>query len=587
VSHSRTLPLKFISCFIVFVFLIIGVSLDSFLIQGFNPSDDGVILAQAYRLIHGEVAHSDFISIRPFLSSVLHSIHFFSPLPLFYSAKLFVIIQFLVISILWSFLLTKQVEENFKITWTGSILFWLITLLTFILNINTLLLFPWTTIDGVFLGTIGVFLVYLGNAFDKLKIKPWALSIGLTFLSLASLTKQSFLFFSAVSFGIIIITLWATNKKKSVPFLLLAFSLPFGAYLIYLMIHQNAGLFIIQLTGRSELYETGLLPYWKNFKNSNFLVVYLITCFLLFDFKFGILAKIQSKTLEQRIILAFNSIFLLIATATSFSFFKASSDYSKTPYELFFILTFGLLFNSPFLTTKPNHYFLYILCLVLAWSSSISVGVNSPLFAMGLLFGCILVLFLNSTITKKSTNIFQSFKTTSILIILLIVGALLMVWRQADKNKNYRDKPNIDLTKNLGILFSTMEGIYTSENTFDYFSDFKYQYKKHVGPNDYIVTIPNSAFIYPAISQRNPFPIDWLQKPEYHGSEQQLSQSIQIAIKSKPIVFFIDKYDSKRIAFTKSKMNYNTSDYSYMPLILKNTIPLESDSKYFNIYRSN
>ena len=50
--------------------------------EGFNPSDDGVILAQSYRLLQGQIPHLDFISIRPIGSAVFHSIHFISPLPL-------------------------------------------------------------------------------------------------------------------------------------------------------------------------------------------------------------------------------------------------------------------------------------------------------------------------------------------------------------------------------------------------------------------------------------------------------------------------------------------------------------------------
>ena len=54
--------------------------------EGFNPSDDGVILAQSYRLLQGQIPHLDFISIRPVGSAVLHSLHFISPLPLEVSA---------------------------------------------------------------------------------------------------------------------------------------------------------------------------------------------------------------------------------------------------------------------------------------------------------------------------------------------------------------------------------------------------------------------------------------------------------------------------------------------------------------------
>lgn len=39
---------------------------------GFNPTDDGFVLAMSRRLLEGEVPHRDFISIRPVASAVFH-----------------------------------------------------------------------------------------------------------------------------------------------------------------------------------------------------------------------------------------------------------------------------------------------------------------------------------------------------------------------------------------------------------------------------------------------------------------------------------------------------------------------------------
>src|SRR5918912_610006 len=54
-----------------------GVSLVAHLLfssLGFNPTDDGFILAYSRRLLDGQVPHRDFISIRPVGSSYLHLI---------------------------------------------------------------------------------------------------------------------------------------------------------------------------------------------------------------------------------------------------------------------------------------------------------------------------------------------------------------------------------------------------------------------------------------------------------------------------------------------------------------------------------
>jgi len=47
--------------------------------EGFNPTDEGVVLAQSWRIINGETPHQDFISIRPAASGYLHAINYYYP----------------------------------------------------------------------------------------------------------------------------------------------------------------------------------------------------------------------------------------------------------------------------------------------------------------------------------------------------------------------------------------------------------------------------------------------------------------------------------------------------------------------------
>jgi hypothetical protein len=50
---------------------------------GFNPTDEGFVLAGSYRILHGQVPHLDFISPRPAGSLVIHVLDFaLFPLPL-------------------------------------------------------------------------------------------------------------------------------------------------------------------------------------------------------------------------------------------------------------------------------------------------------------------------------------------------------------------------------------------------------------------------------------------------------------------------------------------------------------------------
>jgi hypothetical protein len=55
---------------------------------GFNPTDDGYVLAQASRVLSGQVPHRDIASPRPLGSALLHVSTCFLPLPLFEATRL-------------------------------------------------------------------------------------------------------------------------------------------------------------------------------------------------------------------------------------------------------------------------------------------------------------------------------------------------------------------------------------------------------------------------------------------------------------------------------------------------------------------
>src|SRR6266498_2935031 len=50
---------------------------------GFHPTDQGFVLGQSWRLLHGEIPHRDLISARPLGSAALHVVDFLLPGPLF------------------------------------------------------------------------------------------------------------------------------------------------------------------------------------------------------------------------------------------------------------------------------------------------------------------------------------------------------------------------------------------------------------------------------------------------------------------------------------------------------------------------
>ncbi|HAN78075.1 MAG TPA: hypothetical protein DCQ31_10025, partial [Bacteroidales bacterium] len=117
--------------------------------EGFNPSDEGVILAQSFRIYNGELPHKDFISTKPVVSSYLHTIHFFSGLPLVISSRYFVLLQIFIISAFWFWtVFFSFVYSGRTVTYNSAFLLFVFLVLCFA-NVNNFFLFPWTTIDAL------------------------------------------------------------------------------------------------------------------------------------------------------------------------------------------------------------------------------------------------------------------------------------------------------------------------------------------------------------------------------------------------------------------------------------------------------
>ncbi|MFH2144311.1 MAG: hypothetical protein ABIJ97_17925, partial [Bacteroidota bacterium] len=157
--------------------------------EGFNPSDDGVILAQSYRLLNGEIPHKDFIAIRPVFSGIVHSVSFFSPLPLIESSRWMVLVENMITAIFFSLILnlvyySRNLSEKI-------LLFLPVTLLTFLLNINIYTIYPWTTIDAIMFSIAGLYF-YLKNFIGNQKFSFVRLSVGLLLFSISSLCRQTF-----------------------------------------------------------------------------------------------------------------------------------------------------------------------------------------------------------------------------------------------------------------------------------------------------------------------------------------------------------------------------------------------------------
>ena len=558
--------------------------------EGFNPSDDGVVLAQSYRIINGEIPHKDFISIRPVFSGLLHTINFASPLPLIISGRIFVLLQFFIFSFLWAYFLLKNFLTQ-KSRSKYAIIFSLTGISVFVLNVNTYHLYPWTTIDGVFFSIIGFsFLIKLFSTKISSSKKDYYISAALFLFSISALCKQNFIFLAAFIFIFIIYFYIKEKRSKVLPIVMITGGLPFAIYLIMLVSTDSFQYFIQQMTGRTELFETGILRYIKSFLKVRLLPLNFIVLILFF---FAFLDRIKPNFISKYNLIAYFSgkkksfwqitilLYFLMTIYTAFRIFL-SDDYLSITHEAFWILLILFVMVIYIKALSKTQAAIIIFTILLSWVTSISLGANFPGYVFGILISMNFIL-INSINNKLQLFVFSlSQKKVLPYYFAVLVSLLFVISILGQRNINYRELPASNLTKNLGELFPEFGHIKTNPATFNYYSDFKKLYEANPKMKGHFVLLPNNAAIYPLLKSKNPFPLDWMQKDEYVGAEDQLLEKLVNILENEKVYILLDRFNSKEMATEQIDMDYN--DYSYIRIIQEKCKKVKTGSEFFDVY---
>jgi hypothetical protein len=149
---------------------------------GFNPSDEGLVLAQARRVVQGGTPHVDIVSPRPLGSALLHAPEFVLAGPRLEVSRALALGQLA----LATWLLAALVFGCGPRRWSGPQQLGAGAAL--LVNLHTFPLMAWHTIDGVMLVALGF--AALARA-TKRGATAWTVAAGLA-LGAAVTVKQSF-----------------------------------------------------------------------------------------------------------------------------------------------------------------------------------------------------------------------------------------------------------------------------------------------------------------------------------------------------------------------------------------------------------
>ncbi|MBN3036385.1 MAG: hypothetical protein JW861_12435 [Bacteroidales bacterium] len=559
--------------------------------EGFSPTDDGVVPAQSWRLLHGEVPHRDFISIRPALSGWIHTVHFFSPLPLAISGRWFVTAEIFFFSFLFAWLITGTFAGHLR---KGSRLFLFAAagIPAFILNLNTFHLYPWTTIDGVCFSVCSIVLfaragmagVAPGGRFNHLTASLWL-------AAMAALCKQNFLFLWLFLSAWIFLEGIFRKKRGSAILIPVAGILPLVLYILYLWIHGALDEFISQMTGRTELFETGILRYVKSFIKAWLMPFNLALIAAVIAEKAGIYRKlcaflkrgidviVRDRGIRWKSILVIYTA-VLVAGLSVFFFYR---DYKTVPFEFFWALTALLSVAWARGLTGRREAVILIPGIVLAWTSSISLGANSPIYTFGIL--AVMNAYIIYLLLDESWPGMFSLSWFRPAVALMLI-ALVAVSIYGQRRFNYRDRPSRELTCDLGTLIPAFGHIHTNPVTFEYYEDFMKLWNNYELKNRFVM-LPNNAMIYPALESRNPFPLDWMIRNEHVGADEHLMRMIREVMSRREIFLVVDRFNSIEMAESPLEpMEYSRERFIYMQTLLDMSEPVGTESKYFRLYRT-
>jgi hypothetical protein len=552
--------------------------------EGLNPTDDGVVLAQSWRIIQGEIPHIDFISIRPIGSGVLHSIHFLSPFPVETTARYFVLFQFFIIAFSWVqfFRLKSNFKHNLPISYQLSIL--LIAWMFGTYNFN---LFSWTTIDAIFWTSLGL---YFSERSFHIRRSWLMLSFGIFAFSMAALSRQTFFLVFILGMVWIAWRIYQNKQYKTGIIALFIGLIPFFAYAIMIAVNDAGKAFILQMSGRTDFYDTAINTFWLRFKSSEILWVNLgIIAISLFG---GIAKTVSHKVRAFFAALPSMRMIFILETGLILYFFYRSISYFAgnqgenylLPFLAFWILFDMLLLNISIQENKLKNCLPAWAALFVAWVSAISYGCNTPVFAFGILTTAIIWLYLKKyqdALLLKQNWLRILFPALALIITIIAVKSQFEV--------NYRDLGKSQHTHNLSDIHPAYGNISTNENTFSYFQEIDSLIQVFETNNERFVFIPDNAIIYPLYRIKNPLPLDWAQTGEMPLQElakplnpdEPFNKSIQWKI-DEGVVFAIQKYDTKTMheGFTKLK------DWKYYYFhYIKSECDLLFETEFFNVYK--
>lgn len=432
---------------------------------GFNPTDDGLILAGARRLLEGQVPHRDFVWVRPPLSLALHA-----PVVAwggeygFWISRGVVWLELAALAWIVAGLAARGAGID-RYGWSRIAL----AAAAFALGVHDFPIMAWHSIDALLLAAGGIALLAAEPPGGG-KTVLGAFSCGA-----AALCRQNFALVAPVA--IVLSGRW----RRPAPWV--AALAPGALYALYLSATGAWGDAAVQLGahGAGASLDAGLTAFLRRPEVPAGLVAGLTA---------GLAGRRWPRTGAALAALVVAFAALLIPLAPGLFFERGS------------FLLFGAAAGLA-LTERAGLRWTAVVALTLAWSVAVSIGYNSPALGAGALAAALLAPL--ARCASGSGNVARVGLAGVVVVSLAAAGV-------GRARFVYRDDAPARLTASLAGALPGGSGILTNPTTRAFLDDLAAA--RELAGGRPCVVLPDGAGLWPFAVPANPLPVDWAQRIE-------------------------------------------------------------------------
>jgi len=521
---------------------------------GFNPTDDGFTLAYSRRILEGQIPHRDFIIIRPFLSPLIHTpIVLFGGDYTYLLSRYIVWFQFAFISWTWVSLLEKWVvKQPFLPVEKISM-----ALISFAASAHTFPIMAWHTIDGLFLMAIGLVFCMAESPSKK--------TLGYFIIGLAYLCKQSFIFLAPG-------TIFILGDWKKIKYWL-AILMPGLLYVLFLSLTQALPDAFVQLLSLKNSFFSVIACYlnWVTFSGA---IISAFSAHL-------IAGKENQKSLIKTDTKKFVGLLLLSfipMMITSMSFFYPILMVAVSFGIFGMVLGVVLYFIIKQYDNFKNEIQIFLIVLLMAWCSSISLGVNNPILVLGQM---LVSLFAFTYPYFKRLLRELSDKPIYAASLACLTVTIFLSFTSARFHIIYREQDSSKLTYSVDSVLPGGKGIRTNGNTYSFLYDMNRAIRISREMGKGYVILPDCAGYWVKSPESNPLSIDWALSNELSSPELINRVNNEIEMLRNKDIFIVQKVKADYLADEFYPMGTGNAVVNYV----RDNFSKIRETSYFELYQ--